>query len=237
MRLAGYIRVSTEDQAKEGFSLENQRDKESQFCSSKSMPEDPWVLVEIYQDDSTGRNVDRPGYQRMLAERDKWDAIVVVKLDRIHRNQKNFVSMMEDLERWGKKFVSVQDSLDTSTAMGRFVMYIIMQIAQLESEQIGERVEPSMALAKKKGLHVGRPPVGFSWSKSEVKFSLTAWAKKLIEDVAAYGVVEAGRMNPYVSGKKTKGKPVSESAVRRILENFRMFEAGTLKPNSKTQQA
>src|SRR5438445_10312285 len=76
----------------------------------------------------------------MMAERDQWDALLVIKMDRIHRNSRNFMEMMENLREWGKDFVSASESLDTSTAMGRFVMDIIQRIAQLESEQIGERV-------------------------------------------------------------------------------------------------
>src|SRR3970040_923876 len=73
----------------------------------------------------------------MMAERESWDKILVIKMDRIHRNSRNFMEMMDDLRRWSKDFVSATESLDTSTAMGRFVMDIIQRIAQLESEQIG----------------------------------------------------------------------------------------------------
>ncbi len=62
-------------------------------------------------------------------------------MDRIHRNSRNFMAMMDQLRKEGKEFASVTESLDTSTAMGRFVMDIIQRIAQLESDQIGERVE------------------------------------------------------------------------------------------------
>src|SRR5437879_12482756 len=80
----------------------------------------------------------------MMAERDQWDALLVIKMDRIHRNSRNFMEMMENLQEWGKDFVSASESLDTSTAMGRFDMDIMQRIAQLESEQIGERVKMGM---------------------------------------------------------------------------------------------
>jgi len=75
---------------------------------------------------------------------DQWDILLVLKMDRIHRNSKNFMEMMDTLRKHGKEFVSMSESLDTSTAMGRFVMDIIQRIAQLESEQIGERVFAGM---------------------------------------------------------------------------------------------
>jgi len=136
VRAAIYTRVSTEDQAKEGFSLDAQLDKLRSYCKARD-----WIIAGEYVDDGySGRNVKRPAYNRMMDEMDKWDTILVIKMDRIHRNSKNFMLMMEDLKKHGKEFVSMTESLDTSTAMGRFVMDIIQRIAQLESEQIGERV-------------------------------------------------------------------------------------------------
>jgi DNA invertase Pin-like site-specific DNA recombinase len=99
----------------------------------------------------------------MMRDRERWDVLLVLKMDRIHRNAKNFMTMMEDLESWGKQFASVQENFDTSTAMGRFVMDIIQRIAQLESEQIGERVYMGMAQKAKAGRgSLGSPhPYGY----------------------------------------------------------------------------
>jgi len=139
-RSAIYTRVSTEDQAKEGFSLDAQLDKLRSYCNARD-----WSIAGEYIDDGySGRNVKRPAYSRMLEDMDKWDILLVIKMDRIHRNSKNFMLMMEDLKKHEKEFVSMTESLDTSTAMGRFVMDIIQRIAQLESEQIGERVYVGM---------------------------------------------------------------------------------------------
>jgi site-specific DNA recombinase len=140
LRAAIYTRVSTEDQAKEGFSLDAQLEKLKSYCKARD-----WIVASEYVDDGySGRNVKRPAYTRMMVEVDKWDTILVIKMDRIHRNSKNFMLMMEQLKKLGKEFVSMTESLDTSTAMGRFVMDIIQRIAQLESEQIGERVYVGM---------------------------------------------------------------------------------------------
>jgi len=140
VRVAIYTRVSTEDQAKEGFSLDAQLDKLRSYCKARD-----WVIGGEYIDDGhSGRNIKRPAYIRMMDEMDKWDALLVIKMDRIHRNSKNFMLMMEHLKKEEKEFVSMTESLDTSTAMGRFVMDIIQRIAQLESEQIGERVYVGM---------------------------------------------------------------------------------------------
>ncbi len=136
VRAAIYTRVSTEDQAKEGFSLDAQLDKLQAYCKARD-----WIIGGEFVDEGySGRNVKRPAYTRMMEDIDKWDSLLVIKMDRIHRNSKNFMLMMEHLKKEEKEFVSMTESLDTSTAMGRFVMDIIQRIAQLESEQIGERV-------------------------------------------------------------------------------------------------
>lgn len=133
--IALYTRVSTEDQAQEGYSLDAQLDKVRGYCKIKD-----WnIFHEYIEEGHSGRTIKRPQYQKMFKDIDKWDAVVVIKMDRIHRNSKNFMAMMDLLKKEDKEFVSVMENLDTSTAMGRFVMDIIQRIAQLESEQLGER--------------------------------------------------------------------------------------------------
>ncbi len=166
VRVAIYTRVSTEDQAKEGFSLQAQRDRLEAFCKARD-----WEVADVYVDDGhSGRDVRRPAYQRMMAERDRWDTILVIKMDRIHRNSRHFMEMMENLGECEKDFVSATESLDTTTAMGRFVMDIIQRIAQLESEQIGERVYMGMSQKAKVGPGLlGFPaPLGYDLRKGRL---------------------------------------------------------------------
>lgn len=135
LRVAIYVRVSTEDQAKQGFSLDAQITRARQYCEQ-------WghTVADVYVDDGySGRKERRPAYQRMLAEHDTWDAILVLKIDRIHRQSRNFMGMIDFLGKNNKQFISVMEHLDTSTPMGRFVMNIIQLIAELESDQIGDR--------------------------------------------------------------------------------------------------
>ena len=109
----------------------------------------------------------------MMEERDAWDTILVLKMDRIHRNSRNFMEMMESLSAAEKDFVSATESLDTTTAMGRFVMDIIQRIAQLESEQIGERVYIGMSQKAKTGPGVlGFPaPLGYEVSDGALQIN------------------------------------------------------------------
>jgi DNA invertase Pin-like site-specific DNA recombinase len=176
-RVAIYTRVSTEDQAKEGFSLDAQLERLQSYCEARD-----WIIVGKYVDDGySGRGIKRPAYRRMMEELDEWDILLVMKMDRIHRNSRNFMEMMDSLRTHDKEFVSMTESLDTSTAMGRFVVDIIQRIAQLESEQIGERVyygmeqkaqTPIERLDPNKGIYLGfGHPFGYDYSNSKLKIN------------------------------------------------------------------
>ena len=89
-KVALYTRVSTEDQAKEGFSLDAQKTKLEAYCVSRD-----WTITNLYIDDGhTGRNIKRPAYQQMFKDIDQWDGILVLKMDRVHRNKLNYISMI-----------------------------------------------------------------------------------------------------------------------------------------------
>ncbi len=139
-KVAVYIRVSTEEQAREGYSLAAQEQVLTAYCTAYDLE-----IFKIYVDDGySGRNTRRPAYRQMIMDIDQWDSILVLKMDRIHRNSRNFIEMMDLLNKKNKNFISQQEKLDTKTAMGRFVMQTIQGIAQLESEQIGERTKDGM---------------------------------------------------------------------------------------------
>ncbi len=147
LKAAIYCRVSTEEQAVEGYSIDAQKERLEAFCSFSvnEQGEDAFTIAKVYADEGySGKTANRPGYRRMMEEISEWDAIVVLKMDRIHRNSRNFMNMMDLLNRRGKQFVSATEDLDTSNAIGRFVMSMIQNIAQLESEQIGERTYMGM---------------------------------------------------------------------------------------------
>jgi len=167
LKAAVYARVSTEDQAKEGYSIPAQLKRLNAFCKARG-----WLVASEYVDEGcSGRDTKRPAYQRMMEERDRWDVLVVLKMDRIHRNSRNFAVMMDNLEDWKKEFNSMQEAFDSTTAIGRFVMDTIQRIAQLESEQTGERVKVGMTQKAKKGaglLGFGQP-FGYRYGEGELE--------------------------------------------------------------------
>lgn len=179
VRVAVYTRVSTEDQAKEGFSLAAQAERLRAYCQARG-----WEIAGSYEDDGySGRTTRRPAYERMMAERESWDTILVLKMDRIHRNSRHFMEMMEKLGESGKDFVSATESLDTTTAMGRFVMDIIQRIAQLESEQIGERVYIGMSQKAKTGPGVLGFPAPLGYDVVEGNLRINPREAPLVRDI------------------------------------------------------
>ncbi|MCQ2085319.1 MAG: recombinase family protein [archaeon] len=221
MRVAIYVRVSTEDQAREGYSLDAQEKRLKAYCTLRT----GWEVVETYRDEGfSGRNPARPEYQRMLSELDRWDVILVLKMDRIHRNSVNFTEMMEFLYRNGKDFYSMTDKFDTTTAMGRFVMDIIQRMAQLESEQIGERVKLAMTKKAASGDGpMGSPePYGYRYSNGElVIIEAEAEVVRRIYDYYADGLsmenIATMLNNEQIPSKK--GGEWSRQAICKILHN------------------
>ncbi len=220
VRVAIYIRVSTEDQAQEGFSLAAQRERLIAYCLANG-----WEEYKIYEEDGySGRTIKRPAYQRMFEERDEWDMILVLKMDRIHRNSRNFMEMMDLLRRWNKEFSSMLESLDTSTAMGRFVVDIIQRIAQLESEQIGERVYLGMKQKAREGSGLLGSRVPFGYNLVLGKYEIQPEEARIVEqifddyqnDKSLAQIAE--KLNLHELTTRT-GKPWTVWNVRYILHN------------------
>ncbi len=227
MRAAIYVRVSTDEQAAEGYSLGAQK----QILEDRCIAED-WEPVGIYEDDGySGRNANRPAYQKMMDEMDTWDVLLVLKMDRIHRNSRNFMTMMETLDKHGKEFMSCTESLDTSNALGRFVVDMIQRIAQLESEQIGERTYVGMrekAESMGTNKHSEKKTMGFT-----PPFGYHLDKGSLIEDIDELEIVskifdmyldnETIDSICYILNKNgfstRRGNPWNKYNVRNILHN------------------
>ncbi len=220
VRVAVYTRVSTEDQAKEGFSLAAQEERLRAYCQARG-----WEIAGSYQDDGySGRTTHRPAYERMMAEREAWDTILVLKMDRIHRNSRHFMEMMEDLGEAGKDFVSATESLDTTTAMGRFVMDIIQRIAQLESEQIGERVYIGMSQKAKTGPGVLGFPSPLGYDVVDGNLRINRREAPLVRDIFE-GALAGKTMDEIAKGLNDRGLRTKRDRgwtavkVHRILHN------------------
>ncbi len=166
-KAALYIRVSTDAQAEEGYSIDAQKEMLAAYCTSKGIKE-----YEYYIDGGfTGSNIERPEMQRLVEDvkKNKIDAVVVYKLDRLSRSQKDTLYLIEDVFNMHKaEFVSLNESLDTSTPMGRAMLGIMSAFAQLERETIRERTRMGMKERVKSGLWMGggRIPFGYDYDRN-----------------------------------------------------------------------
>jgi len=161
-----YIRVSTDHQRDEGYSIEAQKEMLEAHCVSKGLKK-----YEHYIDGGfTGSNIERPEMQRLIADvkQGKISHVVVYKLDRLSRSQKDTLYLIEDVfNPHGVDFVSMQESMDTSTPLGRLMLGILSAFAQLERENILERTRMGRQKRVQSGLWPGggNTPYGYDYDK------------------------------------------------------------------------
>ena len=163
-KVAIYIRVSTQEQAQEGYSIGAQTDRLTAYCKAKD-----WPIADIYTDAGfSGSNMQRPALQRLIDDvrTGAVDCVLVYKLDRLSRSQKDTLAIIEDILLANAcAFVSMSENFDTSTPLGRAMIGILSVFAQLEREQIKERISIGKAERAKAGLWHGggNRPFGYDY--------------------------------------------------------------------------
>jgi len=165
-RCAIYTRKSTEYNLELAF---NSLDAQREACEAyiKSQAHEGWRLIPGRYDDGafSGASLDRPALQQLLADvrAGKIDIVLVYKVDRLTRSLADFAKLIELFDVHGVSFVSVTQSFNTSSSMGRLTLNVLLSFAQFERELIGERVRDKIAASKRKGLWVGGPvPLGYA---------------------------------------------------------------------------
>ena len=161
----GYVRVSTDEQARDGVSLEAQQARIRAYAEAKALR-----LVNVLVDDGvSGKSLERPALQELLAQckRGAVAHVIVWRLDRLTRRTRHLLSLVEDLFLARKiELHSVSESLDTSTPHGRFVLTLFGGLAQMERELIGERTRNALAFKREQGQPTSHPPLGFAVNDS-----------------------------------------------------------------------
>ncbi len=162
MKVIGYIRVSTEEQASDGVSLATQREKLNGYAKLYDLE-----LVEIIEDaGQSGKTLDRPGLQKALSmiRSGKAAGLVIAKLDRLSRSVVDWNTLIDGYfgEKAGKQIFSVADSIDTRTAAGRLVLNVLMSVAQWERETIGERTRDALQHKIRNGERCGKVRFGYT---------------------------------------------------------------------------
>ena len=164
-RVVGYVRVSTDEQASSGLGLEAQRAAIVAECERRG-----WELADIYEDaGASGKSlIGRPALQEALSAVRSHDAsaLVVAKLDRLSRSLLDFAALMEDARKEGWALVILDLGVDTTTPSGEMIANVMATFAQFERRLIGQRTKDALAVKKRQGVRLGRPPsLSAAWCK------------------------------------------------------------------------
>jgi len=220
-RVIAYCRVSTDEQASSGVSLQAQESKLRAYALAMDLE-----LVRVESDAGvSAKTLDRPALQRALASlsADEADALVVVKLDRLTRSVRDLADLLEQYFSADHGLISLGESVDTRTAAGRLVLNVMTSVAQWEREAIGERTSNALQHMKSQGKRVGAVPYGWtlaadakSLTKDEFEQTVIARAREL----RATGASLRAIANTLASqGMKTRsGRTFDPQQIARITE-------------------
>jgi site-specific DNA recombinase len=226
LRCGVYSRVSTEERLEQEFnSLHAQREACEAYIASQKA--EGWLLVPDHYDDGgvSGATLERPALKRLLAdiEAGRVDVVVVYKIDRLSRSLMDFTKLVEVFDRNEVTFVSVTQSFNTTTSMGRLTLNVLLSFAQFEREVIGERIRDKFAASRRKGLWMGGwAPLGYDVKERKLvvnereadlvrsifsRFARGAPPQQLIEHLAKAGALNKNR------------KPIDKGYLYRLLNN------------------
>lgn len=221
MKSVGYVRVSTEDQAKEGVSLDNQRKRINALCIAKD-----WELTHIYADEGrSGRDLKRDGVQELIddCKKHSFDVVVIYKLDRLTRSVKDLGTLIEIFDKADVAFSSVSDNFDTTTANGKLVLNILGSVAQWERDIISERTTDALAHKKSERQIYSRLPLGFELGpdgcliENQEELAIIGKIRKMRKKGLSYQRIADRLNNAGVSTKR--GKRWYNSTIRYVLSN------------------
>jgi site-specific DNA recombinase len=183
MKKAGlYIRVSTTEQFEHGFSVDEQRERLMAYCKAMN-----WDVCGVYVDGGySGKDTNRPALQKIIKEIKLLDIVVIYKLDRLSRSQKDTLMLIEDvLIKNNVDIVSLQENLDTSSPFGRAAIGILSAFAQLERETFKERSILGRTGRARKGKWVGnsRPPIGYDYDVENQQLIVNEYEAEQVKKV------------------------------------------------------
>ncbi|UGB31664.1 recombinase family protein [Metabacillus sp. B2-18] len=223
MKTAIYARVSTEEQAKEGYSISAQKQKLKAFCISQG-----WQVEGLYVDEGiSAKDMNRPQLQQMIKdiEDEKIECVLVYRLDRLTRSVLDLYKLLDIFDKHNCKFKSATEVYDTTTAMGRMFITIVAALAQWERENTGERIAFGFAEKARQGKYpLNFRPIGYDLDLKTSKLTINkAEAKtiRLIFDMYLQGY-SANRLCRYLNENniRTKaGNNWNDKPLMQILKN------------------
>jgi DNA invertase Pin-like site-specific DNA recombinase len=226
LRCAVYTRKSTDEGLDREFNtLDAQRDACEAYVASQRA--EGWLLIRDRYDDGgfTGATLERPALRRLLAdiEQGKVDVIIVYKIDRLSRSLMDFAKLVETMEAHGVTFVSVTQSFNTTTSMGRLTLNILLSFAQFEREVIGERIRDKFAASRARGMWMGgKVPLGYDVvaRKLVVNEDEAPRVRRVFEIFVetGSGIETANRLRAEGATSKS-GRPLDKGDVYKLLNN------------------
>ncbi len=225
-RCAVYTRKSSEEGLDMDFnSLHAQRESCEAYITSQK--QEGWVLVPDQYDDGgiSGGTLERPALQRMLAdiEAGRVDVVVVYKIDRLSRSLMDFAKLVDVFDRHNVTFVSVTQSFNTTTSMGRLTLNILLSFAQFEREVTGERIRDKIAASRKKGMWMGgNPPLGYDVRDRKLIVNIdeantVRMIFKRFLTVGSATALSKDLVSEAVTSKR--GKPINKGYLYKLLKN------------------
>ncbi|MEK5175133.1 recombinase family protein [Heyndrickxia sp. FSL W8-0496] len=222
MRVAIYIRVSTEEQAQEGYSISAQNQRLKAYCIAQD-----WTVTGFYIDEGiSAKDMNRPQLQQMIKDikSGNVDCVLVYRLDRLTRSVLDLYKLLELFEKHNCKFKSATEVYDTTTAMGRLFITIVGALAQWERENLGERVKMGYQEKVRQGKYAGVvEPFGYNLNQKEGTMTIKedeAKTVRLIYDLYLKGL-GGNRICRYLNQRniKTRHGQWRDRAVLSILKN------------------
>lgn len=223
MKVAIYTRVSTEDQAKEGYSIEVQQ--EYLLDHAKRLG---WEVYKIYTDDVSGYILDRPALKEMLqdAKARKFELIITYKLDRFSRKLKDLLNIVDELEGYGVAYKSATEPFDTMTSAGKLMFQQLGSFAEFERNRIKERVFPGMIKGVQRGNWQGSryAPYGYHYNKEKKLLELVPEEVDIVKLIYLMYLSNktSGQITEYLylKGYKTRsGGKFNSALVCKMLKN------------------
>ena len=236
VRCAICTRVSTDERLDMEFnSLDAQREAGAAYVESQK--HEGWLPVGDRYDDGgfSGGTLERPALKRLLVDIDdgRVDVVVVYKIDRLSRSLMDFAKLVEVFDRRGVTFVSVTQSFNTTTSMGRLTLNILLSFAQFKREVIGERIRDKFAASRARGMWMGgMPPLGYDVVNRKLvvnekeanlvrvifkRFLGIGSATKLAQELRRAGHTTKSWTTQ--DGNHRPGKPIDKGAIYKILGN------------------
>src|SRR3954449_8046693 len=235
VRCAVYTRKSSEEGLEQDF---NSLDAQREACEAYilSQRHEGWLaLPQMYDDGGvSGGTMDRPALKRLLTDiaAGKIDTVVVYKVDRLTRSLSDFAKIVDVFDRHQVSFVSITQSFNTTTSMGRLTLNMLLSFAQFEREVTGERIRDKIAASKRKGMWMGGlPPLGYDVAGRKLLVSETeadtvraiyrryaqVGSVRALEEELEGVLVSKRRVDRF--GRDSGGKPLARGALYHMLQN------------------